>query len=82
MLAALDGLDQLLAEGDQLAFGNLTADIYETPGHTSGHISLHFASANVLFSGDTCIRAWCAAVVRGHTGADVGFLIEICRYAR
>ena len=59
------GLDVLLSEGDCFSFGSHKADIYETPGHTSGHISLHFAGAGVLFSGDTLFALGCGRIFEG-----------------
>lgn len=30
--------DQLVAEGDLLSFANISLDVYDTPGHSSGHV--------------------------------------------
>jgi hydroxyacylglutathione hydrolase len=43
--------DQTLKEGEILSAGNLRARVIETPGHTSGGISLDINGA--LFTGDT-----------------------------
>jgi glyoxylase-like metal-dependent hydrolase (beta-lactamase superfamily II) len=43
--------DRLLAEGDEITFGNITFKVIHTPGHTTGGISL-VTDGNV-FVGDT-----------------------------
>lgn len=43
--------DRLLAEGDEIAFGNASLRVLHTPGHTPG--SVGFVHGGVLFSGDT-----------------------------
>lgn len=45
--------DGLHADGDELALGRLTAQVIHTPGHSRGSCCLWFASAGVLFTGDT-----------------------------
>ncbi|HET8728475.1 MAG TPA: hydroxyacylglutathione hydrolase family protein, partial [Alphaproteobacteria bacterium] len=46
-------LDEPAAESDTVQVGTETAHVIETPGHTSGHISLYFAGSRALFCGDT-----------------------------
>jgi len=43
--------DQMLNEGDQITFGNLSLKVLHTPGHTPGGISLH--NDGCVFVGDT-----------------------------
>ncbi len=43
--------DILLDDGDEISFGDLTARIIHTPGHTPGGISIKIQ--NILFTGDT-----------------------------
>ncbi len=45
------------AEGDTLSFGNLTFEVFETPGHTPGSVCLR--CENVLFAGDTLFAGAC-----------------------
>ena len=47
--------DRLLHEGDTIAFGDVTLQVFETPGHTSGGIVLFCAAktGDVAFVGDT-----------------------------
>ncbi|MEZ5847531.1 MAG: hydroxyacylglutathione hydrolase [Geminicoccaceae bacterium] len=59
------GMDILLREGEAFTFGSHKVDILETPGHTSGHVSLHFADAGMLFSGDTLFALGCGRLFEG-----------------
>jgi len=43
--------DRILADGDTIAFGNITMTVLHTPGHTLGGISLH--TEGHVFVGDT-----------------------------
>ena len=44
-------------EGDQVPVGNLTVQVYHTPGHTPGSVTLEVE--NVLFTGDTLFQGSC-----------------------
>lgn len=44
-------------EGDQVSVGELTVQVYHTPGHTPGSVTLKVE--NVLFTGDTLFRGSC-----------------------
>jgi glyoxylase-like metal-dependent hydrolase (beta-lactamase superfamily II) len=46
-------IDKPIGEGDTLEFGAIRLKVYETPGHTPGHISLHSEEQAVIFVGDT-----------------------------
>ena len=39
---AIPGLDKTMADGDSFLFGGHTVNVFETPGHTAGHICLPF----------------------------------------
>ena len=54
-----------LVEGDRFELGALTAEILETPGHTSGHISYWFPEAKALFCADTLFSLGCGRVFEG-----------------
>jgi hydroxyacylglutathione hydrolase len=45
-------LARLLAGGDCLDFGGVTAEVVHTPGHTPGHVSLWFPGQELLFLAD------------------------------
>lgn len=58
-------LDQHLTEADQFIFGDESAQIIETPGHTLGHICFYFAESKILFSGDTLFSMGCGRLFEG-----------------
>jgi hydroxyacylglutathione hydrolase len=41
-----------LAEGDQVSVGELTLDVYHTPGHTPGHVIFHHPDSQLALVGD------------------------------
>ena len=45
--------DMLLSDGDMVEHAGVKLEIFHTPGHTQGGISLYSSSDKVLFSGDT-----------------------------
>lgn len=59
------GLDRQLREGDQVRIGNLTAEVWEVPGHTLGHIAYYFANPGMLFIGDTLFAMGCGRLFEG-----------------
>ncbi|MGH6913116.1 MAG: hydroxyacylglutathione hydrolase, partial [Geminicoccales bacterium] len=68
--ARIPGIDLELAEGDRFELGEAQAQVLETPGHTSGHISYWFADAGVLFCADTLFSLGCGRLSEG-TPADM-----------
>ena len=44
--------DRWLAEGDTVQVGDLTLAVYETPGHTPGHVIFHHAPSRFALVGD------------------------------
>jgi hydroxyacylglutathione hydrolase len=54
--------DELVAEGDKVKIGELTASVLDTPGHCADHISYWFAKDNALFAGDTIFTLGCGRV--------------------
>ena len=61
----IPGIDIAVIEGDTATLGGQTADIIETPGHTSGHIVYYFADAKALFCGDTLFAMGCGRLFEG-----------------
>ena len=61
----IPGMDETVAEGDAVTFGAEQAQVFETPGHTRGHISLWFEKAEALFSGDTLFALGCGRLFEG-----------------
>jgi len=63
--ARIPGIDKHLVEGDRFQLGKAEAMIFETPGHTSGHISYWFSTANALFCADTLFSLGCGRLFEG-----------------
>ena len=56
-------LDEKVGEPDVIAAGNLRARVFDTPGHTSGHICLWFEKEKLLFAGDTIFAIGCGRAI-------------------
>jgi hydroxyacylglutathione hydrolase len=63
--AKIPGLDTPVGEGDAFRLGGYQVEVFETPGHTLGHISYHIPQANVAFVGDTLFTMGCGRVIEG-----------------
>ena len=48
--------DRWLVEGDTVTIGDLTLDVYETPGHTRGHVIFHHPPSNLALVGDVLFQ--------------------------
>lgn len=73
--AKIHGIDIAVSDGDIFTFGNSTAQIIETPGHTLGGICLYFEQDKVLFSGDTLFSLGCGKLFEG-TAEDMFHSLE------
>ncbi|HTI84597.1 MAG TPA: hydroxyacylglutathione hydrolase [Acetobacteraceae bacterium] len=66
----LPKLDVAVKEGDTVAFGNASARVIETPGHTRGQINYFFPDGEILLSGDTLFSLGCGRLIEG-TAAEM-----------
>jgi hydroxyacylglutathione hydrolase len=66
----LPKLEQVVREGDEVAFGAAKARVIETPGHTRGQINFYFPDGDVLLSGDTLFSLGCGRLIEG-TAAEM-----------
>ena len=57
--AKIGKLDVEVGEGDFVMVGVLKAQVLETPGHTSGHVSYYFQHHDLVFVGDTMFALGC-----------------------
>lgn len=57
--------DRLVKEGDVVMLGAHAATVLETPAHTAGHITYHFADDAALFPGDTLFAMGCGRLFEG-----------------
>ena len=62
-------IDALVDEGDSIRVGSLELEVWHTPGHTAGQLSLRFG--NLLFSGDNIFRDGCVGAIDAHHGSDI-----------
>jgi hydroxyacylglutathione hydrolase len=58
-------VDETVSEGDKVSVGKLAANVIETPGHTSGHITFWFHGDKLAFAGDTLFSIGCGRVIEG-----------------
>ncbi|CAL8469406.1 g8947 [Coccomyxa elongata] len=61
----IPGIDISLKDGDTWKFGQLEMRVFDTPGHTRGHITLYFPEAEALFPGDTLFALGCGRLFEG-----------------
>ncbi len=48
--------DRLLKAGEKIEIGKIILEVFHTPGHSPGGISLYNKKENVIFSGDTIFK--------------------------
>ncbi|MGE4313198.1 MAG: hydroxyacylglutathione hydrolase [Pseudobdellovibrionaceae bacterium] len=61
----IQGIDVPLTEGDTVHLNGVTFTVYETPGHTSGHICYYSEGIEILFCGDTLFSLGCGRLFEG-----------------
>jgi hydroxyacylglutathione hydrolase len=61
----IPGIDVLVSDGEDYAFGATHARVIEVPGHTSGHIAFYFADEKIAFVGDTLFALGCGRLFEG-----------------
>src|SRR5690606_40097304 len=59
----IPGIDRRVKEGDTVSIGRQSARVIETPGHTAGHITYHFADAGIAFTADTLFALGCGRLL-------------------
>jgi hydroxyacylglutathione hydrolase len=62
----IKGLDTTVGEGDVFSFAGVEVRVFDTPGHTAGHITYWLPSENVAFAGDTLFAIGCGRVIEGN----------------
>ena len=75
----LPKLDQAVSEGDRVTLGAASAEVFETPGHTRGHISFFFPDGNVLLCGDTLFSLGCGRLLEGNAEEMFASLAKLSR---
>jgi hydroxyacylglutathione hydrolase len=78
--ARIPGLDVAVGEGDIVELGSHRAAVFDTPGHTRGHIVYHFAAARAAFVGDTLFAMGCGRLFEGTPAQMWGSLQKILQW--
>jgi hydroxyacylglutathione hydrolase len=78
--ARIPGIDVAVGEGDLVALGSHRATVFDTPGHTRGHIVYLFADARAAFVGDTLFAMGCGRLFEGTPGQMWSSLQKILRW--
>lgn len=63
--AKIPGIDVQVGDGDTFRFGGFEVRVFDTPGHTAGHISYYLPAAKVAFVGDTIFALGCGRLFEG-----------------
>ena len=61
----IPGRDIALSEGSELRIGEHRGTVIEIPGHTLGHVALHFGDDRIAFVGDTLFAMGCGRLFEG-----------------
>ena len=61
----IPNVTRTVKEGDRFEVGGLAAQVFETPGHTAGHVSFFLPGEKLLFSGDTLFALGCGRLFEG-----------------
>ena len=78
--ARIPGIDVAVGEGDVVELGTHRATVFDTPGHTRGHIVYYFATARAAFVGDTLFALGCGRLFEGTPAQMWGSLNKILRW--
>jgi hydroxyacylglutathione hydrolase len=63
--ARIPGIDLMYGEGDEFLFGGHRVQVFDTPGHTRGHIVYYLPDDGVAFVGDTLFAMGCGRLFEG-----------------
>jgi hydroxyacylglutathione hydrolase len=61
----IPSLDEPVGDGDTVSLGGHTAQVFDVPGHTRGHIAYWFTDDAAAFVGDTLFAAGCGRMFEG-----------------
>ena len=61
----IPGIDVLVGEGDEFKLGDHPIKVFDTPGHTRGHIVYHLPEDQAAFVGDTLFAMGCGRLFEG-----------------
>ncbi|MDX1562425.1 MAG: hydroxyacylglutathione hydrolase, partial [Gammaproteobacteria bacterium] len=78
--ARIPGIDVQVGDGDTVAFGDRRIEVYDTPGHTRGHIVYYVPEAAAAFVGDTLFAMGCGRLFEGSPEQMWNSLSKIARW--
>jgi hydroxyacylglutathione hydrolase len=61
----IPGIDRGVGDGDVIEFGQHKIEVFDTPGHTRGHIVYLLREARIAFVGDTLFSLGCGRLFEG-----------------
>ena len=61
----IPGLDIAVGGGEKFTWAKRQVDVWDCPGHTSGHIAFHMPDEFSVFAGDTLFSVGCGRVIEG-----------------
>jgi hydroxyacylglutathione hydrolase len=64
----IPGIDRAVGEGDEFDFAGHPVRVFDTPGHTRGHIIYYLPDDAVAFVGDTLFSLGCGRLFEGTPG--------------
>ncbi|MEM8943719.1 MAG: MBL fold metallo-hydrolase [Planctomycetota bacterium] len=67
-------VEHKVGDGDTIKVGDLELEVWHTPGHTDGQLSLRMG--NLLFSGDNIFRDGCVGAIDAHHGSSIPDFIK------
>lgn len=70
----LPKLDIVLQPGGTVEFGGSVGQVIDTPGHTRGHIAIHFPDSHFVLCGDTLFSLGCGRLLEGNAAEMFGSL--------
>jgi hydroxyacylglutathione hydrolase len=76
----IPGIDVQLDEGDSFKFGEHLVQVFETPGHTVGHLVYNFVDDEVAFVGDTLFSMGCGRLFEGSAAQMWNSLEKILKW--
>lgn len=73
----IPGIHVQYGDGDTFLFGNHAVEVFDTPGHTTGHIVYYLPEDGVAFVGDTLFSMGCGRLFEGSPGQMWGSLQKL-----
>lgn len=67
-------VEHRVKDGEIITIGNQKLEVWHTPGHTDGQLSLRMG--NLLFSGDNIFRDGCVGAIDAHHGSSIPDFIK------